>query len=66
MTHNIDLKIIIHFVCWILLVDKSLHVLNVLLCHIVLLDELTSISIDSVEFLENKIKSSLKRLIVVD
>ena len=59
MTHHIDLKIIIHFVCCVLRIYEALHVLDVLLGHVVLLDQTASVSVDSVEFLEHEIKSAL-------
>ena len=66
LPHNVDLKIIIHFVCCILTINQALHVLDVLFGHVVLLDQIAPVSINSVKFLEHQIESALERFIVID
>ena len=65
LAHDVDLEVTIHLVCHVLTVDLALHMHDILLAHVILLDQVSSISIYSVKFLEDKIESALQRLVVV-
>ena len=53
LPHNVNLKVIIHFVCCILSINQALHVLDILFGHVVLLYQISSVSVNSVKFLKH-------------
>ena len=63
--HNVDLEVVVHFISLILVINQALHIRNILLSHVVLLNQVSSVSVYPVQFLENEVQSTLKRFIVV-
>jgi len=60
VTHNVNLELTIHLISHVFSIDQTLHICDILLAHIVLLNEISSVSVDSVQFLENKVESALQ------
>ena len=65
LAHNVDLEVVILFISHILVVYLALHICDIFLTHIVLLNQVSSVSVYPVQFLENEVQSALKRFIVV-
>ena len=65
LSHNVDLEVIVLFISHIFVVYLTLHICDIFFSHIVLLNQVTSVSVYPVQFLENEVQSTLKRFIVV-
>ena len=59
LAHNVDLEVVVHFISLILVINQALHIRNVLLSHVVLLNQVSSISVYPVQFLEDEVQSAL-------
>ena len=57
--HNVDLEVVVHFISLILVINQALHIRNILLSHVVLLNQVSSISVYPVQFLEDEVQSAL-------